>query len=304
MTSESASKVVITGANSSTGRAILRFVRVGVTSRTFVAAVRSDRAAEQIRLQVGSLNGVVRISYSDPSSLDAVFPGTSEVIHVAGILVERWDSTYEEANVASTRSVVEASKRNGIRKLILVSAIGADESSDNRYYRTKGQAEGLLRASGLSYTILRVPLLLGSGTAAAAALRRHLRGGRARLIDGGRNLQQPLHVNDLARAAMAATELSVARDATLELVGPCSLPEREVVERAARLLSRTIRINSIPKRLLSLFLTIRQRVAGKGFSPDALEVVTADTRFDPQSAAHQLGIELTGIDEMIKDSLH
>jgi hypothetical protein len=34
-----------------------------------------------------------------------------------------------------------------------------------------------------------------------------------------------------------------------------------------------------------------------------LEVITADTRLDPQAAASELGIRLTGIDEMIQNSL-
>jgi len=82
-----------------------------------------------------------------------------------------------------------------------------------------------------------------------------------------------------------------------------SLPERELVERAAHLIGRQIHIRSISKRWLSLLLTIRQRIGKAGFSRDALEVITADTRLDPEPAARALGIQLTGIDEMIKDSL-
>ncbi len=248
-------------------------------------------------------DAVVRISYDDPGSLAAAFQGASAVIHLAGILVETPDSTYEQANVASTRSVVEAAKRSAVRKFVLVSATGADENSSNRYYRTKGQAEALVRASGLCYTVLRAPLLLGPGTAGAAALERNVSRERAKLIGGGRNLQQPLYADDLARAALAAAHPSVADNLVLDVVGPVSLPEREIVERAARLLGRQVRIGSIPKRWLSLVLAIRQLLGKRGFSRDALEVITADTRLDPQPAARALGIQLTGIDEMIKKSL-
>jgi uncharacterized protein YbjT (DUF2867 family) len=297
-------KVVITGANSAVGQAILRCgPKQGATENTFVAAVRSDRAAEQIRSLLGNADGQVRISYDDPSSLDAGFQGASAVIHLAGILVERPGSTYEQANVASTRGVAEAAKRSAVQKFVLVSATGADETSSNRYYRTKGQAEVLVRASGLCYTVLRAPLLLGPGTEGAAALERNASRGMTMLIGGGRHFQQPLYVDDLARAAMAATQPSVASNLTLDLVGPVSLPERELVERAARSLGRQVRIGSIPKKLLSLVLAIRQRIASSGFSRDALEVITADTRLNPELAASELGIQLTGIDEMIKNSL-
>jgi NADH dehydrogenase len=297
-------KIVITGANSAVGQAILRCgPKQDGAPNTFVAAVRSTSAAEQIRSQADDSIGVARISYDDPTSLDTAFQGASAVIHLAGILVENPDSTYERANVESTRGVVEAAKRAGVQKLVLVSATGADETSRNRYYRTKGQAETLARKSGLNYTILRAPLLLGTGTAGGAALGRHVSHSRAKLIGGGRNFQQPLSVNDLARAAIAATDSTVANNLVLDLVGPVSLPERELVERAARLLGRQVSIGSIPKSWFSLVLAIRQRLGKPGFSRDALDVITADTGLNPQPAASALGIELTGIDEMIKDSL-
>jgi len=298
-------KVVVTGANSAVGRAILRCgPKLADTPNGFVAAVRSQRAAEQIHSQVSDARSIVHISYNDPGSLDAALRGATSVIHLPGILVERADSTYEEANVASTRSVVDAARRSSVQKFVLVSATGAEEMSSNRYYRTKGQAENLVRTSGLPYTVLRAPLLLGPGTAGAAALKRNLISPRAKLIGGGRNFQQPLYVDDLARAAvLAATQAAVANNLTLDLVGPVSLPERELVERAARLVGRQVRIGSIPKNLLSLVLAIRQRIGKPGFSRDALEVITTDTRIDPQPAASTIGIQLTGIDEMIQSSL-
>ena len=297
-------KIVITGANSAVGQAILRWrPKHEVARNTLVAAVRSARAAEQIRSETGNAGSVVRISYDDPGSLDAAFQGAFAVIHLAGILIETPDSNYEQANVASTRAMVEAAKRSGVQKIVLVSATGADETSRNRYYRTKGQAEALVQASGLNYTVLRAPLLLGPGTAGGAALGRHARLSRAKLIGGGRNLQQPLSVDDLARAAVAATNPAVANNLVLDLVGPVSLPERELVERAARLLGRNVRIGSIPKVWFSLVLAIRERFGKPGFSRDALDVITADTRLNPQPAASVLGIELTGIEEMIKNSV-
>jgi len=256
-------KVVITGANSAVGQAILRCgSELAEAPNTLIAAVRSDRAADKIRPLLSKECAAVQISYEAPDTLDAAFEGASAVIHLAGILFERPGSTYEQANVAPARSVVDAAKRCRTEKFVLVSATGADEKSSNRYYRTKGQAEGLVRASGLCYTILRAPLLLGPGTEGAAGLERNASRGRAKLIGGGRNLQQPLYVDDLARAAIVATQPSVASNRTLDMVGPVSLPDRELVERAARLLGHQVRISWIPKGMLSFVLAIRQRTGG------------------------------------------
>jgi uncharacterized protein YbjT (DUF2867 family) len=296
-------QIAIMGANSAVGQAILRCASEQERGpHTLVAAVRSDRAADQIKPLLGTRGKAVRISYADSASLDAAICGASAIIHLAGILIERPGSTYEEANVAPARSVVEAAKRCAVEKIVLISSTGADERSSNGYYRSKGQAEALVRDSGLWYTILRAPLLLGPGTEGSAALVRNASGRKAKLIGGGRNLQQPLYVDDLARGALVAAQSSIARNRTLDLVGPISLPEREIVQRTARMLGHEVAISSIPKGLLSLLLAIQRRVSGPGFSPDVVDVITADTQLDPQIAASELGIRLTGIDEMIKNS--
>jgi NADH dehydrogenase len=296
-------RVVITGANGAVGLAIL--LRGPAERQTaFVAAVRSERAAGEIRARLGTSTSIARISYDDPQSLRAAFAGASAVVHLAGVLVERPGSSYEEANVETTRKVVEAAKRSEVAKVVLVSSIGASESSTNRYWQTKGKAEALVRQSGVPYTVLRAPMLLGPGTEGSATLRRNTSRAIAMLIGGGKNLHQPLDVDDLARAAVAASQRSMASNRTLDVVGPVSLTERQLVEHAGHLLGRHPRVWSIPKGCVSLLVAIGHLATrGPGFSRDALDVITADTRLDPQPAATTLGIELTGLDEMIRRSL-
>jgi uncharacterized protein YbjT (DUF2867 family) len=299
-------KVVITGANSAVGRAILRARSAreySLASARLVGLVRSDRAAESLRELLAPDREIVRISYNNPVSLCAALKEAAAVIHLPGVLVERAGSTYEEANVETTRSVVEAAKQSGVRKLVLVSAVGASLTSANRYWHTKAQAEALVSASGLCYTVLRVPLLLGSETEGTASLRRSVLRRRVFLIGGGLHMQQPLDVDDLAKAALRASDLSVASNRILNLVGPVSLPERQLVERTAFQLGRPVSVISIPKNLVRFALRIRRLVTRHGFSPDALEVVTNDSNYDTRPALDALGISLTGIDDMIRKSL-
>jgi uncharacterized protein YbjT (DUF2867 family) len=293
-------RVVITGANSAVGQAILR---LGTESGqlTFVAAARSERALDE--LPPRPRTQLARISYDDPSSLTTAFNGAAAVIHLAGILVERPGSTYQTANVQTTRAVVEAAEESAIEKLVFVSAVGADATSPNGYWRTKGEAEALVRGCECAYTILRVPLLLGPGTEGSAALHRRLSRDTVVLPGGGRNRHQPLFVDDLARAAIYAANPLVAWNRTLDLVGPVSLPDRDILQRGARLLGRSLKIRSMPVAPLRWALRLRQHVATAGFSPDALEVITADTALDPRPAAAELSIRLTGLDDMLKQSL-
>ena len=293
-------RVAVTGGNGAVGRAII--ATTPASDYELVAAVRSERAAADLRA-LGANVRIERVSYDEPATLVAAFTGASAVIHLPGILVERPGATYEAANVDTTRRVAEAAKSGGVAKLVFVSAIGADTRSPNRYWRTKGEAEAIVRASGIAWTILRVPMLLGTGTEAATALRRRLQRRTIVLLDGGRTRHQPLDVTDVARAVIAACDPAVARDATLDLVGPSTLPEREIVERAARLLGRQVRIVSAPTAAVRLAVRVLRRVTGRGFSPEALEVLTTDTSVDATPAVRALGIELTPLDRTLRASL-
>ena len=161
-------RVAVTGANGAVGRAILRGVPHHAVPVDLVAAVRSERAEAELRPVAGTAR-IVRVSYDDAASLGAAFEGAAAIIHLAGILVEAPGSSYEEANVETTRRVAEAAKRRGVAKLVLVSAIGADARSANRYWMSKADAEAVVRACGLSHTILRA--LWDAGVVGRAAAR-------------------------------------------------------------------------------------------------------------------------------------
>jgi len=291
-------RVVVTGANGAVGRAIFRTV----PRPDVVAVVRSERAVAELRPDVGDTR-VIRVSYDDAASLAAAFDGAAALVHLAGVLVERPGATYEDANVETTRRVADAAKRAGVAKLVLVSAVGADGRSTNRYWRSKGEAEAIVRTCGIAYTIIRVPMLLGRGTEAAAALRRRLEGRTVALLHGGRTLQQPLAVADVARATLIACDAGTAARRTLELAGPTAVRDREIVERAARLVGRRVRILPVPVWSARLGLAIVHRAGRPGFSADALEVLTTDTRIDPARAVRELGLTLTPLDEMIRESI-
>src|SRR5262245_1565179 len=261
--------IAITGANSAAGRALLCAERL-----PFIACVRSERAEAQLgALPPGTR--VARIDYARPETLRAAFERARAVRHLPGLLVERRDASYAQANVETVAAVLEALPRERAIKLVLVSAVGADARSTNRYYATKGQAEELVRAAPVESAILRAPLLLGPGTEGEAALVRQLAGPRVRLLGGGLQRQQPLDVRDLARAALRATEPGVAAGRTLDVVGPESVPYRALLERTARLAGGPLEVGALPVPIAALRLVLRARrlLLGPGFSEDALQVI-------------------------------
>src|ERR671925_250243 len=115
-------RVVITGANSAVGQAIARAAATWSTPIVVVAGVRSERAARELQVVRDHIRETARIAYDDPGSLQTAFRGASAVMHLAGVLAERPGSSYQQANVDTTRAVVNAAKECGVSMIVYVSA--------------------------------------------------------------------------------------------------------------------------------------------------------------------------------------
>ncbi|MEP6678231.1 MAG: complex I NDUFA9 subunit family protein [Betaproteobacteria bacterium] len=97
----------------------------------------------------------------DPRELDARLRHASAVVNLVGILNERERETFAAVHVDGARTVVDACARGGVARLVHMSAINADPDGPSRYLRSKGEAEAIVAASGLDWTIVRPSVIFG-----------------------------------------------------------------------------------------------------------------------------------------------
>lgn len=289
-------KIAVTGANGSVGLNLLRHLREREDMEV-VACVRSERAAHEIpespRVRVRV------VSFDDREGLSEVMTGAACVVHLAGILLEGRGTSYESANVDTTLAVAEAAVRAGVEHLVLVSVVGADAESKNRYFRTKGLAETAFAESGIPATIVRTPILLGPGTAGASALLRTVRAGGARLLGGGRYTMRPLDVDDLCSALMRIFAKRPEGVVLHELVGPEPVTYRALLERAAEVAGTRVSLGSVPIGFAKAGAAVRSRLRGGGFTPTVIDVITRDEVVEKNADA-ELGITLTPLTETLR----
>jgi NADH dehydrogenase len=288
-------KIAITGANSGVGSILLRHL-ISCGHIQVVACVRSAHAAAA--LSPSPRISARAVDYGDRDGLASALSGTSCVVHLAGILFESSASTYEAANVAATQAVVDACKKAGVPRVVLVSVLGADASSANRYLRSKGRAEQIVSESGLSAAIIRTPILFGPGMAGARAVVGAASQQRVTLLGGGRHSIRPLDVDDLSRAILRCCESSHAGVALYELVGPEPTAYRDVITRTAALLGRDVSIRSMPIWLAKLGAAFAGWTRRGGMTPTVIDVITSSEHVH-ENADVALGVTLTPLSTTI-----
>jgi len=173
----------------------------------------------------------------DASSLVAAFEGATRVVHLAALVVARSRPEMLHAiNVDGTRNVLNAALSAGVTKFVHVSSISVHYREQNAYSRSKRDAEGMVRASPLDWTILRPTLAWGDPAALeySAFARIAAKWPVLPLPTGGRAVKSPVHVDDLAIAFATALEPSVAARMSIDLPGPENLSLRRMASRIRR----------------------------------------------------------------------
>ena len=281
--------IAITGANSAVGNILLRHL-ADQPDINAVACVRSARAASALP---GSSNiSPCVVDYNDREKLASALTGTRCAVHLAGILMESPASNYQVANVDATRAVVEACKKAGVGHVVLVSVLGADPDSANRYLSSKGRAERIVVESGVSAAIIRTPILLGPGTAGAGAVVHAASQRTVTLLGGGRHSIRPLDVDDLCRAILRCCRTPRPGAAIYELAGPEPVTYRDVVSRLARSMGRDVSVRSMPVWLAKLGAALAGWTRQGGMTPTVIEVITSNEAVE-QNADVELGVTLS-----------
>ncbi len=294
-----AERVLVTGANGALGRQL--FAALAGGKGRAAAVVRSENAADTLRELDESIRPEIRtVSYVDTDGLARAMEGRDLVVHLVGILKETKHSRYRDAHEKATAAVAAAAAKNGVKRVVYLSILGSEPGAENRCLASKGRAEQLLLGHEVPATVIRLPMVLGQGDAASRALRGQAHAKVLPLIGGGRSLEQPIDADDVIAAVLAAAVNPALDDHALDLAGPESLRQRELITRAAALYGKKPRIVSLPEGAVRFGVHLLERFSGEPpITSPMLDVLLHDDHIDPEPAARALGIRLTPLDEML-----
>jgi uncharacterized protein YbjT (DUF2867 family) len=217
-------------------------MRIAITGGTgFVGS----HLAERLRTRghetvVVSRRTGLGLASTGSSDLAAAFGGCDAVVHCAGINRELGDQTYDAVHVRGTAVVIAAAQAAGVERIVMLSFLRARADGPTTYHRSKWAAEELIRASGLTYTILKAGVIHGRGDHMLDHLSHAFHTFPVFALVGLRERPvRPVAVDDVARILEAAA-LGDPRlaDRTIAVLGPEEMPLGEAVRRVARATGR------------------------------------------------------------------
>lgn len=223
---------------------------------------------------------VVEADVHRPESLAGAVRGTDAVVNLVGVLHDGHGTNgFQQAHVELARKVVAACRAHGVRRLLHMSAINAG-SGPSAYLRSKGEAEAVVRGSGLDWTLFRPSVIFGRDDRflnTFAALQKvfplvPLACPEARF--------QPVYVEDVAAAFAAALEDPAAIGQTYALCGPKVYTLRELVRYAGAASGHPRPIIGLGRGLSYLQALVMEWLPGKLLSRDNCDSMQVDAVCD------------------------
>jgi uncharacterized protein YbjT (DUF2867 family) len=190
---------------------------------------------------------VIEANIHDPASLRNLFTGMDAVVNLVGILHETASGaadsekarrgSFHHAHVVLPGKVAQACRSAGVKRLLHMSALGADSTSRSAYQRSKAEGGALaLKAaeSGLNVTVFRPSVIFGPGDSFLTMFAQLLKLTPVVPLAGASARFQPVFVGDVARAFADALDKPETFGQAYNLCGPKAYTLAELVQLTAR----------------------------------------------------------------------
>jgi len=162
-------RVLVTGAYGLIGAACL--ARLHAAGHEVVAAGRSLRSARR-RFSYAQWIAADFGRLGTGAAWEPLLQGVDAVVNCVGVLQDGLRDDVQQVQLEGTKALFDGCVRAGVKRLVHVSAIGAEADGPSAFSRSKAAAEAYLTKLPLDWVILRPALVLGSAVYGGTAMLR------------------------------------------------------------------------------------------------------------------------------------
>ena len=224
---------------------------------------------------------LLQANIMDPAELRSLCEGQQVAVNLVGILHERRKGDFRRFHVEFIKTLVDACIDSGIRRLLHISALGADQATGSSLYlRSKGEGENLLHTFGqreLRVTSFQPSVVFGKDddfiNRFAGLLKWFV--GYFPLACADSKLS-PVYVGDLVDRIIASIDDRESHSKRFQICGPEVFTLREIIELIIENLKLPVRVMPLGKGLSRVQAVILQNLPGKLFTMDNFRSLQTD----------------------------
>ena len=290
--------VLVTGGTGFVGGHVVHALRArDVKVRVLVRDQRRARrlSAWGAELVVGDI--------ADLTVLRAACVGVTAIIHLVAI-IKGARADFERVMEHGTRNLVSAAEGAGVRRFVLMSALGVDERSKDAvpYYTAKWEMERAVRSSSLQYVVFRPSFVFGDDGGVLPTFVRLARFTPVTPVVGDGTMRlQPIWVDDVAEYFAHAIDHPAAVGRVFELGGPDAVTWNDFWTRLKRIAGVRRPSVHVPIGILRAQAALTERLPGAPVTRDQLTMLElGDNVVTDRSAVETFQLPLVPLDEQLR----
>jgi len=218
----------------------------------------------------------VQLDVDDAGSLDRALEGCDAAFYLVHGMAAGAGSAHREAEQAARFR--DAAARAGLRRVVYLGGI-EPEGPLSKHLASRLETGRILREGGVSTVELRACMVIGAGSASWQIVRDLAARLPAMVLPRWlRNFSQPIAIDDVVRALLAALDLEASGSLCVDLPGPELLSHKELLRRASAILGREAWMVDVPvlsPRLSSHWIRLVTR-ANWAVARELVEGLTSD----------------------------
>ncbi len=271
-------RVLLTGASGFIGGRILDALLRDGHRVVAVSRRKPSAASEQLRFLPKDF-----AESMDPADWVGAVQDIDVVINAVGILREHGRQRFESLHHRAPVALFEAAAASGVRRVVQVSALGADDEAATGYHLSKKAADDALLGMQVEGIVVQPSVVVGQGGAATAMFTTQARLPFIPVPGSGQQCMQPIHSDDLAELVVAlATNDALAnqyKGRRVAAVGPEPMSLRDFYARLRRTLGfeSPARFINIPMWYMNMLAQAGRWVPGSPLEPDTLSMLERGT---------------------------
>jgi uncharacterized protein YbjT (DUF2867 family) len=247
---------------------------------------------------------LVQGDMADAESLGRAVEGAEVVVHLVAIRQGAAEE-FQRVMETGTRDLIGAAREAGVRRFVLMSALGTSEETKDLvpYYHAKWEQEQALQGSGLEHVIFRPSFVFARDGGILPTFRKLARLTPVTpIIGSGKQRIQPIWIDDVAAYFAAAVDRADAANRVFELGGPDTASWNEFWQRLKKALGQRRPSLHVPVGLMRINALLTERLPGNiPLTRDLLTMLEhGDNVVSNEDAVRTFQLPLVPLDEQLR----
>lgn len=213
-------------------------------------AVRRPNNALDVK-PLGDL-GQVQIAQANvrnKASVEAAVRGADYVVNLVGVLFESGSQSFDKLHATGAGMIAEASAEAGVKKLVHLSAIGADAESSSKYAKSKAAGEAAILQNFPTAVIVRPSIIFGADDSFFNKFAKMAKSFGVLPVICGETKFQPVYVGDVAEAITKIIGNDDVEGGVFEIGGPKVYSFRELLELVKKVTEQDAFLIPVPTQI-------------------------------------------------------